>query len=126
MGPGTPDAPPWETLYRDGGKVLFGQPTFDMKKLFTEQGYKVGAATHQFEDHIGFELLYVALRYAEHGGELSNTTAREITGFIYKHPLSFLERMQNKAEESCRVKPGAPGYYPALLALTRAILLLEV
>ncbi|MDR1015747.1 MAG: molecular chaperone TorD family protein [Coriobacteriales bacterium] len=68
VGPGTPAAPPWETLYREGGTVLFGLPTFDMRRLFGEQGYRASPESHQFEDHIGFELLYLALRLSEAEG----------------------------------------------------------
>jgi TorA maturation chaperone TorD len=155
IGPGAPAAPPWETLYREGGTVLFGQPTIDMRRLFGEQGYQARAESHQFEDHIGFELLYLAMRYAgmaeseQHSVEpgtvsaagtpspgtpssgtpspgtssqTSRLVAEELRTFIFKHPLSFVEALYDKALASCADNPSSPGYYPALINLVHGAL----
>jgi TorA maturation chaperone TorD len=138
IGPGTPAAPPWETLYRKGGTVLFGQPTIDMRRLFGRQGYQARAKSHQFEDHIGFELLYLAMRYAgmaeselhpvEPGtsSQTSHLLAEELREFISKHPLAFIEALYDKALASCADNPPSPGYYPALIKLAHGILLADM
>jgi TorA maturation chaperone TorD len=119
VGPGKPAAPPWETLYREGGTVLFGQPTFEMKQLFAHEGVKVGADSHQFEDHLGFELLYLGMR----GANFIDTaptleSIAELRDFIKCHPLSFIEPLLIKAREAASV-----GYYPALIELIWGYLL---
>jgi TorA maturation chaperone TorD len=121
VGPGAPEAPPWETLYRSGVKVLFGQSTFDMKRLFAKEGLKASAQSHQLEDHLGFELLYLSAKchqFAEF--DLSDEALREQQGFIEEHPLSFISKMREKAEHS-----STTGYYPALLQLIEGFLLLD-
>lgn len=138
IGPGAPAAPPWETLYREGGTVLFGQPTIDMRRLFGKQGYQARAASHQFEDHIGFELLYLAMRYAgmaeselnpvEPGTspQTSDLVAEELREFILRHPLTFIEALYDKAFASCADNPSSPGYYPALIKLVHGVLLADM
>ncbi|MDR1014878.1 MAG: molecular chaperone TorD family protein [Coriobacteriales bacterium] len=122
VGPGRPAAPPWETLYREGGTVLFGQPTFEMRQLFAREGVRAGADSHQFEDHLGFELLYLGVRGAAFAD--APPTAEqvvEIKGFIETHPLSFIERLLDAAREAATV-----GYYPALIELVWGYLLWDL
>jgi TorA maturation chaperone TorD len=137
VGPGAPAAPPWETLYREGGTVLFGQPTIDMRKLFGKQGYRARAESHQLEDHIGFELLYLAMRYADMAesernpiepgtfSQVSDLIAEELREFISRHPLTFVEALYDKALASCADNPPSPGYYPALIKLAHGLLLAD-
>lgn len=127
IGPPEPAAPPWETLYRQGGTVLFGQPTFDMRQLLAQEGYQASKEAHQFEDHLGFELLYLALRADRFAGELEadpsidqTAWAQEQASFINAHPLSFIDAMREKAAEA-----GGVGYYVGLLDLTKALLDLD-
>jgi TorA maturation chaperone TorD len=119
IGPGKPAAPPWETLYREGGTVLFGKPTFEMKQLFARAGVKASADSHQFEDHLGFELLYLGMR----GTSFADTpptaeSISEMRSFIKEHPLSFIEPLLGKAREAASI-----GYYPALIELIWGYLL---
>ncbi|MDR2197207.1 MAG: molecular chaperone TorD family protein [Coriobacteriales bacterium] len=98
IGPGKPAAPPWESLYHEGGTVLFGQPTSDMRKLFAAQGLKASTDSHQFEDHLGFELLYLGVtgaRFVEQGP--SAELMEQQADFIREHPLSFIESLWGKA-----------------------------
>jgi TorA maturation chaperone TorD len=117
VGPGTPAAPPWETLYREEGGILFGKPTFEMRRLFSAAGLKASAESHQFEDHIGFELLFLAVnsaRFLETEPSLDDIGTQ--VRFIKEHPLAFIGEMCEKAVESC-TEAASPGYYPALLTL---------
>lgn len=125
IGPGEPAAAPWETLYRQGGgTVLFGQSTFDMRQLLGQEGYQASPEAHQFEDHLGFELLYLALRCARFARELEVEPEKdqalwlqEQASFIEEHPLGFIDVMQQKAAAASSV-----GYYSELLLLTRCLL----
>jgi TorA maturation chaperone TorD len=122
VGPGRPAAPPWETLYREGGAVLFGQPTFDMRRLFAARGLRAGADSHQFEDHLGFELLYLGASgagFPERGP--SPESAAQQRDFIRAHPLSFIGPLLEAAREAATV-----GYYPALVELVWGYLLWDL
>jgi TorA maturation chaperone TorD len=122
IGPGKPAAPPWETLYREGGTVLFGQPTFEMKKLLAREGVKASKESHQFEDHIGFELLYLGMRGADYAkNPPSSATITELQVFIEAHPLSFIEQFYAKAHEAATI-----GFYPALIELIWGFLLWDL
>jgi TorA maturation chaperone TorD len=130
VGPGTPTAPPWETLYREGGTVLFGQPTIDMRRLFSEAGVQASSDSHQFEDHLGFELLYLAMtsaRLAElpPGSRDATNLAGERRAFIQEHPLSFIEPLYEKAREASEER-SLVGYYSALLELVWGVLLWDL
>ncbi len=116
-------AHPIKEAYRFYRGIENEQPTFDMRRLFGEQGYQASAESRQFEDHIGFELLYLALRYSESSNAPSAETLQEIQDFIRKHPLSFINKLNEKANNSCAEHPSSPGYYPALLKLTEGLLL---
>lgn len=60
VGPPSPAAPPWETLYRaEGATVGFGEATFQMRALLRDAGLELSNENHQYEDHMGIELLYL-------------------------------------------------------------------
>ncbi|MDR1422540.1 MAG: molecular chaperone TorD family protein [Coriobacteriales bacterium] len=122
IGPAAPAAPPWESLYRAGSTVLFGQPTFEMRKLFAQVGVEASAESHQFEDHLGFELLYLGVNSAHFATVApSSDSVLEQQEFIRSHPLSFIEPLLTKAREAATV-----GYYPALIQLVRGYLLWDL
>ena len=91
VGPPSPAAAPWETMYR--GKdvtVGFGQATFEMRELLREAGLEVRNANNQYEDHMGIELLYLSeLCRREATGE-SATESADIAAFIEQHPLAWI------------------------------------
>lgn len=119
VGPGAPPAPLWESLYREGGKFLFGQPTFDMKQVLREHGLGLDEETHQLEDHLGVELLYLAAmseRFA--AGAPSAADVRGQAGFIQEHLLWWVGDLHAKAEAL------APeGYYAPVIELAWGVLL---
>ncbi|MDR1088977.1 MAG: molecular chaperone TorD family protein [Coriobacteriales bacterium] len=122
LGPGKPAAPPWETLYREGGTVLFGEPTRKMRQLFAEEGLRASADSHQFEDHLGFELLYLGVRSALFADSPPPPdTVAQTLAFIREHPLGFIGELHAQAASA-----GVIGYYPALLELIWGFLILNV
>ena len=61
VGPPKPAAPPWETLNRNPEATCgFGEATFAMRTLLREAGLCVQNENHQYEDHLGIELLYLS------------------------------------------------------------------
>jgi TorA maturation chaperone TorD len=120
IGPGRPAAPPWESLYREGRDVLFGQPTLDMRRLLALEGVKAKPSSHQFEDHIGYELVYLGLRFARFAKSSPSIADRvELASFIESHPLSFIGPLHEKADSAASI-----GFYPALIDLVWGFLLL--
>mgnify|MGYP002230537596 FL=1 len=61
VGPPSPAAAPWETMYRGKNVTVgFGQATFEMRELLREAGLEVRNVNNQYEDHLGIELLYLS------------------------------------------------------------------
>lgn len=69
VGPPKPAAAPWETYYPEVPEGVdapeptsgFGEPTFQMKDLLRKAGLELSNENHQFEDHLGIELLYASV-----------------------------------------------------------------
>lgn len=121
LGPGAPKAPLWESLHREGGKYLFGQPTFDMRETFRAHKLALSDDAHQLEDHLGVELLFLAAvsgRFAALPEGPGATDVAEQREFIAQHPLSWIGRLHQLASEH------APnGFYPALIELAWGVLI---
>lgn len=145
IGPPKPAAPPWETMNRgDGVTVGFGEPTFEMRRLLREAGLELVNSNHQYEDHLGIELLYLselcrraAAEAAGWGGRAAADdavdTVRSVAGgtgseapagaaeraraFAVEHPGAWVDAL------AARVAAAAPGgYHAGLLALIRELL----
>jgi len=122
IGPPHPLAPPWETMNPEGREntIGFGQATFDMKGLLREAGVRVANDNHQYEDHIGIELLYLST-LCQHAsvadGDALTGIIGQQTSFIAAHPLFWIGRLSEKV---ARAYPH--GYYVGLISLTRALL----
>ena len=119
VGPPSPAAPPWETMYR--GKdvtVGFGQPTFEMRELLRAAGLEVRNANNQYEDHMGIELLYLSSLCARADADAADAPVPEsVAAFIEKHPLSWVDAFR------ARIAEAAPdGYFVSLAGLARALL----
>ena len=92
--------------------VGFGEATFQMRQLLRERGLELSNENHQYEDHLGIELLYLC--------ELCRAREYEkAKEFAATHPLSWIDAFSAKVQEAF-----PQGYFSALLELTRALLLL--
>jgi len=60
LGPGHLLAPPWESVYRSHEHVLFDHTTLEVRKAYRQMGFIV-ANSEEPDDHIGLELLFVAI-----------------------------------------------------------------
>lgn len=62
VGPGKPLAPPWESTYNaDGECLVFQKETLEVRKQFKAQGLQVNNLYHEPDDHIAYELEYIAI-----------------------------------------------------------------
>ncbi len=111
VGPPSPAAPPWETMYRAGGaSVGFGEATFQMRQLLRERGLQLSNENNQYEDHLGIELLYLSELCRAKDGPAAKS-------FAATHPLSWIDAFAEKVDQAFPC-----GYYTALLALAHALL----
>ncbi len=120
VGPPAPAASPWETTNGEvPTSVGFGEATFDMRRRLREVGLSVQNENHQYEDHMGIELLYVSVlckRVAAREG-----ASEDVCEFITAHPLAWIEHFKDK------VAAAAPsGYYQLLLELAIALMTWQV
>lgn len=53
VGPPSPAAPPWETMYRGSTNVGFGEATFEMRNCLRNIGLELSNENRQYEDHHG-------------------------------------------------------------------------
>ena len=119
VGPPSPAAAPWETMYRGKNVTVgFGQATFEMRELLREAGLEVRNVNNQYEDHLGIELLYLSSLCARADADAADAPALEsVADFIEKHPLSWVDAFR------ARIAEAAPdGYFVSLAGLARALL----
>ena len=145
VGPPRPAAAPWETAYRAAAagvetSVGFGQATFEMRELLREAGLGLSNENHQYEDHMGIELL-LASELCRRAGEGEDwgadagcvpsaasegadadtqnalSAAQHAVDFVRTRPLSWMSALREAVE---RESPN--GFYASLLQLTQALL----
>lgn len=139
IGPPSPSAAPWETMYRSDTNVGFGEATFQMKALLKNAGLEVKNENHQYEDHMGIELLYLSelcrRRAMQDAGGRDAASASDkpadgaedlacasesdasVFTFIEAHPLSWIDTFHARIVETF-----PEGYFANLTALAAAIL----
>lgn len=121
VGPPCPAAAPWESAHRaaaDGSDptVGFGRATFEMRELLRKAGLQLCNENHQYEDHMGIELLLLSelCRRAAAGDALA---AAQASAFAVDHPAAWVEGLRSAATEAV-----PDGYYAGLLGVVAALL----
>lgn len=76
VGPGHLPAPPYESVYREGG-TLMGETTLDVQRTYLEAGYTLDPSCRELPDHVAAELTFMALLCKEEAQAWAagNTTA---------------------------------------------------
>ena len=102
VGPPSPAAAPWETMYRGKNVTVgFGQATFEMRELLREAGLEVRNVNNQYEDHLGIELLYLSSLCARADADAADAPVPEsVADFIEKHPLSWVDAFRARIAEA--------------------------
>lgn len=118
VGPPSPAAPPWETMYR-GEKVTvgFGQATVEMRTLLREAGLELRNENNQYEDHLGIELLYLSTLCARQAEAPGEEDAQATASFMDEHPLAWVGKLRDRIAEN-----SPDGYFAALVGLAQAVL----
>ena len=118
MGPPYPAAPPWETMNRPDGIAIdsgFGDETFEMRSLLRASGLELSNENHQYEDHIGIELLYLSELFRR--SEDDPAIDPSIISFIQEHPYRWIGILRDRIESTL-----PESYYAVLAALCEAML----
>lgn len=121
LGPGRPQAPPWESVYRTSQNMLFGAPTFEVREALSHYGLEIRGKNKQPEDHIGLELMFLAAvseRLSEPVSEKHASYVREQIRFIDEHLLAWVPDLCRDAQNH-----GNVGFYGGLIELVWGILL---
>ena len=116
-----PVAPPWESVYAESGKVVFGPGTVSVRRSYENAGMVPRAYPPVADDHIAQELRFLGelalqmWRSAEGGNEAAFEAAREATSvFLRDHLLKWVgyyaRDLATKTEEADRA------FYPKVAA----------
>lgn len=60
VGPGKLPAPPWESVYRADGDLLFQESTLHVREAYREAGFKAAGYPREADDHVATELSFMA------------------------------------------------------------------
>lgn len=95
----TPVARPWESVWREKDKLLFGEQTMRVRGQYAAWGLTVDNFGHVPEDHIALELafcVHLLHRMATGGNEAA---AKALAAFLNEHLLQWAALCLRKASE---------------------------
>ncbi|MDC1542027.1 molecular chaperone TorD family protein [Candidatus Pseudothioglobus singularis] len=121
IGSGTPKAPPSESFYYSNKKAVFDQKTMEMKQILNEHGLESKRKDKQPEDHLGLQLLFIAVKSEQLlsvDSEKQCSAVKEQIDFINQHILSWINELTNDAKVH-----GSVGFYAGLIELIWGTLL---
>ncbi|QAR32590.1 hypothetical protein EP073_03965 [Geovibrio thiophilus] len=59
IGPGPLLAAPWESVYTETDKTLFGKSTLDVREMYRKNGLQINKLHKEPDDHISYECAYI-------------------------------------------------------------------
>ncbi len=97
VGAGTPDAPSWESFYRDPNSQLFSARTLEVRERYRRHGLQIERLYAEPDDHLGLMLGFVghligleAEALAVGDGAAAGEAADEQESFLVEHVLPGL------------------------------------
>ena len=97
VGAGTPDAPSWESFYRDPNSQLFSARTLEVREQYRRHGLQIERLHAEPDDHLGLMLGFVghligleAEALAVGDGAAAGEAADEQESFLVEHVLPWL------------------------------------
>lgn len=118
-----PKAAPWESVWREKDRLLFGQSTEAVANTYLDWGIRIEQAGHDPEDHLGLELafacylLQVMQEDPEVTGADGKTPGDALAVFLREHLLLWADDCL-RAASSAAVTP----FYGHVPVLCRALL----
>jgi DMSO reductase family type II enzyme chaperone len=123
VGPGRPQAPPYESVYRSPQRLVMGPAARDVERLYAEAGLALAPDHHDLPDHVATELgfmAYLALRETEAQGEEVLAWLNTQHAFLRDHLTVWLPRFCQQVREMSQHP-----FYAALAELTVAFVSLD-
>jgi DMSO reductase family type II enzyme chaperone len=124
VGPGRPQAPPYESFYRDRWGLLMGPPARDVERRYAEAGLAMAPDHRDLPDHVATELgfmAYLALQEAEARDEERRAWQERERSFLRDHLSVWLPHFCRRVKEA-----GQHPFYTALAELTETFVSLDV
>jgi DMSO reductase family type II enzyme chaperone len=124
VGPGRPQAPPYESFYRDKWGLVMGPSARDVERRYAEAGLALAPDHHDLPDHVATELgfmAYLAMQEAEARDGDRQTWLRRERLFLRDHLSVWLPLFCRRVKEASRHP-----FYTALAELTETFLSLDV
>jgi len=121
IGTARPKAPPIESFYFSFKRTIFNEKTIEMKKILNEHGLESMMKDKFPEDHLGLQLLLIAVQTEEFptlDEDEKRAAIEKQISFIDEHLLSWIPGVCNDAKEH-----GQTGFYGGLLELIWGTLL---
>lgn len=115
IGPGHLFAPPWESVYKEEDRTIFGESTLQVRRRYKKYGLEINALHKEPDDHIGFECAYLNVLLAEAASAEDDSELRtEIVDFIQTHPMSWVEEFTD-----LMIKHSVTDYYKGIAYMLR-------
>lgn len=105
IGPDHLEAPPWESVYLTREKLLYGEPTVQVRNFYQSFGLVCNTNEKEPEDHIGLEFAFMAQLCNKCAEKLAQgeQIQTEINGqhrFLQQHILQWVPQFSNDLQEA--------------------------
>ena len=116
-GPGI-KVPPYESVYRDGEGLLFGNSTLQVREAYYSNGWRASDEGKVPDDHISTQIQFITLMIDNYLG--AKTDKKEhyripLLKFLREHPLTWIDQWVEGIE-----KHGSTRFYKGAALLIKA------
>lgn len=125
IGPGKPLAAPWESVYSEANEgLVFQQETLDVRRAYRAFGLQVDQLHHEPDDHMAYELEFVATLDARAAEALRAGRDAEAQALIDAKNAFLTDHLQTWAFKWCDLmdEHAATGFYRGIALLVRGFL----
>ena len=92
----------WESVYFNKDRMVFQHQTFEVRAMYARYGLEVDALAHEPDDHLAYELLFVARLFAlaaEHRRaschDEADAVLADLVSFAVCHPLTWVSQWRD-------------------------------
>lgn len=117
-------APMWESVYFNKDRMVFQHQTFEVRAMYARYGLEVDALAHEPDDHLAYELLFVARLFAlaaEHRRasrrDEADAVLADLVSFVVCHPLTWVSQWRDNVHRYAK-----DGFYRGYADLVSAAL----
>lgn len=104
VGPGVPEALPWETPYVEKQPVMQGLETVSVRETYARHGFKVKSLNHVSEDHVAIMCNYLWLlsdaawdAFLNGDADMARSTLEDMKRFMEFHILDWTQQYARAA-----------------------------